>query len=75
MASKRRYEESYKSNAEKHDEITKNVLKKTFLGSATFKVTFKCEWKALYPVTEVKQDTDKLYSLTCGKNLNCYHEV
>ena len=39
-----------------------------------YKVSFKNDWKALYPITEVKHDKYKFHCLPCGKNLTCHHQ-
>ena len=51
-----------------------NVSKRKFSGSATYKVTFKNEWKESYPIKEVKNNKFKFYCISCGKYLSCSHQ-
>ena len=51
-----------------------NVSKRKFSGSATYKVTFKNEWKESYPIKEVKNNKFKFHCIPCGKDLSCSHQ-
>ena len=76
MASKRTHgDSSDESNDDKQSQATQvTISKKKFTGSKTYKVAFKSEWKASYPVKEVKHDKYKFHCLPCGKNLTCHHQ-
>ena len=50
-----------------------NVSKRKFSGSATYKVTFKNEWKESYPIKEVKNNKFKFYCIPCGQDWSCSH--
>ena len=39
-----------------------------------YKVSFRQEWKALYPTPEGKHDKNKFHCLPCGKDLPCLHQ-
>ena len=51
-----------------------NVSKRKFSGSATYKVTFKDEWKESYPIKEVKNNKFKFHCIPCGKDLSCSNQ-
>ena len=73
MASKRTHCDGSKDRNESTTTATA-ILKKKFTGSKINKVSFKNEWKASYPITEVKHDKYKFHCLPCGKNLTCHHQ-
>ena len=78
MASKRMQNNSSEENKSKDRNgstaAATAISKKKFTGSKIYKVSFKNEWKASYPITEVKQDKYKFNCLPCGKKLTCHHQ-
>ena len=78
MATKRTHEDVAdiidSSDDETDNRNTTNVSKRKFSGSATYKVTFKNEWKESYPIKEVKNNKFKCYCIQCAKDLNCSHQ-
>ena len=78
MASKRTHDDSsedIKSKDRNKSTATATAIsKKKFTGSKIYKVSFKNEWKASYPITEVKHEKYKFQCLPCGKNLTCHHQ-
>ena len=51
-----------------------NVSKRTFSRPATYKLTFKNEWKESYRIKEVKRKRFKFRCIPCGKDLSCSHQ-
>ena len=78
MAARRTYEDVAgiidSSDDETDNRSSTNVSKRKFSGSATYKVTFKNEWKESYPIKEVKNNKFKCYCIQCTKDLNCSHQ-
>ena len=76
MASKRTHgDNSDKSNNDERSQATAvTISKKKFTGSKTYNLAFKSEWKASYPIEEVKHEKYKFHCLPCGKNLTCHHQ-
>ena len=78
MAAKRTHEDVAdiidSSDDETDNRSSTNVSKRKFSGSATYKVTFKNEWKESYPIKEVKNNKFKFHCIPCGKDLSCSHQ-
>ena len=51
-----------------------NVSKRKFSGSATYKVTFKNEWKESHRIKEVNNNKFKFPCIPCDKDLSCIHQ-
>ena len=62
------------SDHETDNRSSTNVSKRKFSGSATYKVTFKNEWKESYPIKDVKNNKFKFYCIQCSKDLSCSHQ-
>ena len=60
------------SDGETDNRSSTNVSKGKFSGSATYKVTFKNEWKES-PIKDVKNNKFKFNCIPCGKYLSCSH--
>ena len=62
MAAKRTHEDVAEiigsSDDETDNRSSKNVSRRKFLGSATYKVTFKNEWKESYPINPFMTEAD-----------------
>ena len=67
-------EESKSRDRNKSTATATAISKKKFAGSKIYKVSFKNEWKASYPITKVKHDKYKFHCLPLGKNLTCHHQ-
>ena len=63
------------SDDETDNRNSTNVSKRKFSGSATYKVTFKNEWKESYPIKEVRKNKFKFHCIPYGKDLSCSHQV
>ena len=78
MASKRTHgdsSEEIESNDGNEDTAKATAFsKKRFTGSKMYKVSFRKEWKASYPISEVKHDKNKFHCLPCEKDLTCHHQ-
>ena len=61
------------SDDETDNRSSANVSKRTFSGSATYKVTFKNVWKESYPIKEIKNYKFIFHYISCGKDLTCSH--
>ena len=76
MAAKRTHEDVAdiidSSDDETDNRSSANVSKRTFSGSATYKVTFKNVWKESYPIKEIKNKFI-FHCISCGKDLSCSH--
>ena len=77
MAAKRTHEDVAdiidSSDDETDNRSSANVSKRTFSGSATYKVTFKNVWKESYPIKEIKNNEFIFHCISCGKDLSCSH--
>ena len=78
MAAKRTHEDVAEiigsSDDETDNRSSTNVSRRKFSGSATYKVTFKNEWKESYPIKDVKNNKFKFYCIQCSKDLSCSHQ-
>ena len=72
MTSKRTHDDSSVENKSKDRNkstaTAKAISKKKFTGSKIYKVSFKNEWKASYPITKVKHDKYNFIASLVGRS-------